>query len=113
VSDLFTPWFRDHSADEISTGLAATSVQWDRYRTFAETAVDPRVTDNPLFSTLHQPRIGEYFAPGLPLSVDGEHVAAVAAPALGDDTTDVLTERLGMTPDELHLLHESGVVATP
>ncbi|UXA11524.1 CoA transferase [Mycobacterium sp. SMC-8] len=111
LSELFSTWFGDHSADEISAGLAATSVLWDRYRTFAETAVDPRVTENPLFSTLHQPRIGAYLAPGLPLSIDGAHTTATAAPALGDDTADVLTQRLGMTPEDVHALHEAGVVA--
>ena len=112
LSGLFSAWFRDHSADEISSGLSKTSVLWQRYHTFAETAVDPRVTDNPLFSTLNQPRVGEYLAPALPLSVDGGHVAAVAAPALGDDTADVLAEHLAMSPEEVCHLRESGVVAT-
>jgi 2-methylfumaryl-CoA isomerase len=112
LSGLFSAWFRDHSADEISSGLSKTSVLWQRYHTFAETAVDPRVTDNPLFSTLSQPRVGEYLAPALPLSVDGGHVAAVAAPALGDDTADVLAEHLAMSPEEVCHLRESGVVAT-
>jgi 2-methylfumaryl-CoA isomerase len=91
--------------------LSGTSVLWERYRTFAETATDQRVTANPMFTPLDQPRIGQYLAPGLPLEIDGAYPAAVAAPALGDDTASVLGEWLGMTPDEIGRLTESGSVA--
>jgi 2-methylfumaryl-CoA isomerase len=86
-------------------------VLWERYRTFAETAVDERVTANPMFTSLVQPRIGQYLAPGLPLSINGDYPPAVAAPALGDDTAAVLGEWLGMTRDEIDGLTESGTVA--
>jgi 2-methylfumaryl-CoA isomerase len=111
LSGLFGEWFAGHTAEEITAGLSATSVLWDRYRTFAETVTDERVTANPLFTPLDQPRIGQYLAPGLPLEIDGVYPPAVAAPALGDDTTAVLGEWLEMTPDEVGRLTESGTVA--
>ncbi len=49
----------------------------------------------------NQPRIGEYLAPGLPMSIDGVYPPAVAAPALGDDTGAVLAEWLSLSPDEI------------
>jgi 2-methylfumaryl-CoA isomerase len=113
LSGLFTVWFREHAAAEITEALSATSILWERYRTFAETARDERVTANPLFTSLHQPRIGDYLAPGLPVSVDGVHPPAVAAPALGDDTVAVFGEWLGLSPDEVARLAEIGTVATP
>lgn len=109
LSGLFAVWFREHSADEIAAGLSSTSVLWERYRTFAETALDERVTANPLFSLLRQPRIGEYLAPGLPLSVNGDRSVAVPAPELGEDTVTVLTEA-GITPEEVQALTDAGVV---
>ena len=57
-------WFADHTAEEITTALSATSVLFERYRSFAETAKDERVTDNPLFSRLHQDGLGDYLARG-------------------------------------------------
>ncbi|MFN8032612.1 MAG: CoA transferase [Mycobacterium sp.] len=112
LSSLFAAWFRSHTADEITAALSASSVLWDRYRSFTEVAREPRVTDNPLFTSLDQPRIGTYLAPGLPMSVDGAHVAPQPAPALGDDTAAVLAERLGLTEEEIAGLVESGSVAT-
>jgi 2-methylfumaryl-CoA isomerase len=111
LSGLFAPWFARHTAEEVSAALSNSSVLWDRYLDFAEVAQDPRVTANPLFTMLTQPRIGSYLAPGLPMSVDGEHIAAEPAPALGDDTAAVLTE-LGLSVDEIATLVESGTVTT-
>jgi 2-methylfumaryl-CoA isomerase len=69
------------------------------------------VMANPMFAPLDQPRIGSYLAPGLPMSIDGTYPPAVAAPAVGDDTAAVLAECLGLSPDEIRRLTESGTVA--
>lgn len=112
LTGLFSPWFRSHTADEITAALSVKSVLWDRYRSFAEVVESPRVTDNPLFTTVEQPRIGSYPAPGLPMSVDGAHIRPRPAPAVGDDTAAVLGERLGLIAEEVAALVESGTVAT-
>lgn len=101
LSGLFAAWFGEHTADEIGTALAGSSVLFERYRTFAQVAADRRVTGNPLFSRLHQPGIGDYLAPGLPIAFDGTHPASAAAPALGQDTADVLIRCLGLSTDDI------------
>lgn len=111
LTGLFTLWFSEHTAEEITAALSATSVLWERYRSFAEVAVSDRVTANPLFRPLDQPRIGQYLAPGLPVSIGGVYPPAVAAPALGDDTAGVLAEHLGLSAGEIAALAESGTVA--
>jgi len=112
LTGLFSDWFCTRTATEITAALSATSVLWERYRTFAEVVDEQRVTDNPLFSALDQPRIGEYLAPGLPMSINGDYPRAVAAPALGDDTAAVLAEWLGLSGTEIDQLAESRTVAT-
>ncbi|MFG1929575.1 CoA transferase [Mycobacterium sp. NPDC048908] len=111
LSGLFSEWFSQHRADQVAAALSTTSVLWERYRTFAETAADAKVTANPMFSRVDQPRIGPYLAPGLPIQIDGTYPPAVPAPALGDDTAAVLSEWLGMTGDEISGLTASGTVA--
>jgi 2-methylfumaryl-CoA isomerase len=111
LSALFAEWFTTHTGAEIASALSATSVLWERYQTFAETAVDPRVTDNPLFTELEQPRVGRYLAAGLPMSIDGTYPTAVPAPALGDDTTDVLADWLSLDRAQIADLLGSGTVA--
>ncbi len=95
INGLFAPWFRARSAGEVATALAGGSMLWERYRSFTEVADSPRVRANPLFTPLEQPRIGTYPAPGLPMSVDGVHIAAAPAPALGRDNEAVPAEWLG------------------
>ena len=95
LNGLFADWFRAHTAEVVATALAATSVLWERYRTFTEVASSSRVTANPVFSELDQPRIGRHLAPGLPMSVDGAHTAPAPAPELGQHNAEVSAEWLG------------------
>jgi len=95
LNELFAQWFGSHTAAQIGAALAASSVLWERYQSFSEVASSPRVTENPLFAPLQQDRIGRYPAPGLPMSVDGAHVHAMPAPALGQDNTALPAEWLG------------------
>lgn len=95
LNGLFADWFRAHTAEDVATALAATSVLWDRYRTFTEVASSSRVTANPVFAELDQPRIGRHLAPGLPMSVDGAHTAPAPAPELGQHNAEVSAEWLG------------------
>ena len=111
LSGLFTTWFADHTAKQITAALSDTTVLFERYRTFAEVAEDPKVTANPLFSRLHQPGVGDYFAPGMPASFDGTHPASAPAPALGQDTANLLVQYLGLTTADIERLTSAKTIA--
>ncbi len=111
LTGLFTVWFSGHSADEITAGLSSTSILWERYRTFADVAAGPKVTDNPLFAMLDQPGVGTHLAPGLPFAIDGSHRRPEPAPRLGEHTADVLRDRLGISEAEIGRLTAEGTVA--
>ncbi|MGB3893611.1 MAG: CoA transferase [Mycolicibacter sinensis] len=111
LTGLFNGWFAERTGPQIEAALGGTSLLWDRYRSFAEVATDERLSDNAMFTALHQPRVGDYLAAGLPASLDGAHPPAVAAPELGADTGQVLAE-LGMTIDDIDRLRQNGTVAT-
>lgn len=111
LNGLFADWFGRHTGDEIAAALSATSVLWERYRTFAETAAGDRVTANALFAELDQPRIGRHLAAGLPMAIDGTYPSAVPAPALGDDTAAVLDEWLALDDERIAALRTAGTVA--
>lgn len=111
LTGLFTVWFTEHTAADVTAALARTSILWDRYRSFLDLVTDPRVTDNPMFSPLHQPGIGDYLAPGAPMIVDGGQAPARPSPWLGTDTTAVLGEHLGLSDDEIAELLAAATVA--
>ncbi|MEH3143383.1 MAG: CoA transferase [Mycobacterium kyogaense] len=111
LNALFAGWFARHTGEQIAAALAATSVLWERYRTFAETAASELVTANPLFTVLDQPRIGRYAATGVPMAIDGTYPPPGVAPALGDDTATVLGDWLGLDADRVAALRAAGAVA--
>jgi 2-methylfumaryl-CoA isomerase len=111
LSGLFATWFSDHTAKQITAALSETTVLFERYRTFAEVADDPKVTANPLFSRLQQPGVGDYFAPGMPATFDGAHPASAPAPVLGQDTADLLAQRLGLTTADIERLTSAKTIA--
>ena len=112
LNALFASWFSTHTATEVAAALSSSSVLWERYQSFAEVAASPRVTANPLFAPLDQPRIGQHLAPGLPMAVDGAHDRAGAAPELGQHSAEVLAEWLGLDDAEIAAMIESGALAT-
>ncbi len=93
LAALLARWFAGHTFGEVAGALDATSVVWDRYRSFADVVADPGVRANPLMSMVEQPGAGAYLAPGSPLSVDGRMAPARPAPVLGADTGEVLAGR--------------------
>jgi 2-methylfumaryl-CoA isomerase len=95
IAALLAPWFAEHSMDEVAAGLAATSVLWERYRTFAGLAADPATLANPLVSLIDQPGIGQILATGSPLAQPGAGGPPPAAPLLGADTGEVLRDLPG------------------
>ncbi|WP_433327133.1 CoA transferase [Spirillospora sp. CA-294931] len=111
IAGLLAPWFADRTLGEVSRALAATSVLWAPYRTFAEVAADPAVAANPLLAELDQPGIGRFLVPGSPLDLGGDAGRGAAlAPEPGGDTGTVLAEMLAMGADEIADLTGRGVV---
>jgi 2-methylfumaryl-CoA isomerase len=110
LSALFATWFADHTAEEITKALAATSVLFERYRTFAQAAEDELVTANPLFSQLHQDGLGDYLAPAMPTVFDDGYLTSEPAPRLGADTADLLTERLGLSAADVKRLKSARTI---
>ncbi len=112
LGGLFADWFHRHDAAAIEAALTASSVLWERYRSFGEVAAGPRVTANPLFAVIDQPGVGAYHAAGSPLAIDGAHPPAAAAPALGADTAAVLSGLLGLSDERIDRLVRDGIAGT-
>ena len=112
LAGLFERWFRQHDAAEITAALSESSLVWAPYRTFADVveSLSHPTGSNPIVDTVHQPGVGDYLSPGLPLVPAGRPVGAQPAPLLGQDTQSVLSERLGLTDEQIDHLRRDAVL---
>ncbi|MDO5697983.1 MAG: CoA transferase [Dermatophilus congolensis] len=113
LAGLIADWFSRHDTATVTSALSDTRVLWSPYRTFTDLAADDArlLREMPLFDTLDQPGVGALVAPGSPLVVNGERIPAAAAPAVGENTTDVLTA-FGLPADQLESLAADGVIGS-
>ncbi len=114
LGSILKPWTISRTLDEIARIFDEHGVCWGPYQTFMQLVdEDPRCSaENPMFSQVEQPGIGEYLAAGSPL-LFSEHgrLPAERAPQLGEHTDEILAGVLDLSDSEIGLLHDDGVVA--
>ena len=113
ITEILKPFFDTRVLAQFGSIFDATGVTWARYRTFREAIEnDPDCSaDNPMFSLLEHPGIGSYLTPGNPIAFSGvERIAPTRAPALGENTDELLAE-IGYSDGEIATLHDDKVVA--
>ena len=116
LCELFTPWFAKIRFADAKKALDEAGVCWGRYQTIEEFVKDdPECsTDNPLFSMVEQPGIGEYLTPSQAMKFsEFEHEPPGPAPLLGQHTDEILAEILKMGSTEISRLHDEKIVAGP
>jgi 2-methylfumaryl-CoA isomerase len=116
IGALLARWCSSHTLDEVRQAFAGTGVLWGHFQDFSQLIrSDPRCSDaNPLFATIHQPGIGRYMMPGLPLDFSADpRRPPHPAPRLGEHTDLVLSEVLRLSSAEIARLHDQGIVAGP
>ncbi len=117
LANLFAPWFQKLTLNEVSERLNQSGACWGPYRTFRQMLEeDPRCsTQNPMFSKIDQPGVGEHLVPGSALSFGGPAESdrnALRAPMLGEHTEQVLADDLKLTAAEIGNLVDQGLVLT-
>ncbi len=114
ISALVQAWVAARPFSEVAAAFDQHGVCWGKYQSVAElVAQDPSCsTENPMFTSIRQPGVGEVLAPGIPLSFsDVARRAAQPAPLLGAHTEQVLQELLGVTQAQYGQMLQQGLVA--
>lgn len=114
LARMIEPWFARHDHADVCRAFDEHGVCYGPYQTFRQMVEEDAdcSTDNPLFARVHQPGIGEYLMPGLPIRFGADvNLPPVAAPLLGQHTDEILAQDLGLSAGEIGRLHDAGVVA--
>jgi 2-methylfumaryl-CoA isomerase len=117
--DRLTPLIEDAMArretDDLAAAFETKAVCWGPYQTLRQAVSDDRYfsSANPILSEIDHPSGSRYLAPGAAATLPQEtRRAPVAAPPLGRDTDQVLSEVLKLSAAEIATLHDDGVVAS-
>ena len=111
LSGLFAVWFADHTAEEIAAALSRHHRVVRAVPHFRGGRRRPAGDRQSVVFPAAPTRRRRLSGPGLPAAFDGAHTAATAAPALGQDTADVLTECLGLTAADIARLADAKTIA--
>ena len=99
---------------EVKRALDEGGVCWGPYQSISDlVSNDPDCsTENPLFSLVDQPGIGEYLVPSQPIYFTGlDSEPASPAPLLGQHTDEILSEILCLGSTEIGKLHDAKIIA--
>jgi len=115
IAAVLAPWFAARDTATVVAVLEGAGVVCSAYRTFRDVVADagPDWAGNDLLAEVDQPGVGRHRSARTVLHSRSHPRPQVRpAPALGEDTEDVLRELLGLSTADLQELRAAGVVAS-
>ncbi|MEM8554455.1 MAG: CoA transferase [Pseudomonadota bacterium] len=113
ITDILKPWFQSRPAAVIGKLFDDAKLTWSEFRTVKEAVAQDRdlSADNPMFQELMQEGIGRYLVPGHAATFSEiARQAPKAAPLLGANTEEILSEVTGCDDTEIARLFDRGIV---
>ena len=112
TEDRLNEWAAQHTVQEVCTALDAAGIPNAPVNTIRETAQDPHFAEaRNMFPTYDQPGIGAVRVTNLPLRFpENGDVPLTAAPALGEQTREILADLLGMDEKTILEMRDNGVL---
>jgi crotonobetainyl-CoA:carnitine CoA-transferase CaiB-like acyl-CoA transferase len=108
---LLVPLLKARRVEAWVSALEAAGVPCGRVRSVAEALDGPQVAARGLLLELTHPLAGRGRYVGKPIHQSGaQRASSRPPPLLGEHTSEVLRERLGLAPDSLATLQREGVV---
>lgn len=114
IADCFAQVIKRKPFAEIAILFDSHGVCWGKYQTVKEMVdSDPACsTENPMFSQVQQPYIGQTLTPSIPINFGVGRITAERAPYLGEHSEAILLDTLKLSSGQLGGLIDRGIVAT-
>lgn len=102
-------WAGQHTAEEAYHALAPQRIPISPVLSVDELLASNHLRDRNYFQSADHPVAGQHTHPGAPVRMSALDWQTTRAPLLGEHTTEVLVDELGLTPAELTRLRAAGV----
>lgn len=108
---LITPWFMEHTKEEILAICLENRVPCAPVRTFGEVLEDPHLNSRDFFQEVEHPHAGNLRYPGSPYRLPESPCRYLRpAPILGQHNQEILCGELGIDPSRLPDMARAGVI---
>ena len=108
---LITPWFMQHTKEEILQICLEKRIPCAPVRNFDEVLDDPQLNSRDYFQDIRHPEAGTLRHPGPPYRLSATPCRNMRpAPTLGQHNVEILCGELGMEPSELPEMARAGVI---
>ncbi len=110
IDALFLPWVLERTKAEVMQQAQSHGVPVAALHTMADIFGDPQLRERAYFTLLDHPEAGRLEYPEPPFKLSETPASMRRAPLLGEHTSEVLTGKLGYSPQEVVVLRQRGVV---
>ena len=110
VNEMIAVWTRQHDKHEAMRIIGAAGIPSGAVLDTMELHSDPSFEARGIMQTIHHPKIGDYKMPAWPVRFDGRPPEVKPAPLLGQHSSEVLNEWLGLPVGEIDSLKQTGVI---
>ncbi|PKB63506.1 MAG: hypothetical protein BZY80_07000 [SAR202 cluster bacterium Io17-Chloro-G2] len=108
---LITPWFMEHTKEEILAICLENRIPCAPVRTFGEVLEDVHLNSREFFKDVEHPQAGNLRYPGAAYRFSESPCRYVrSAPALGQHNQEILCGELGLDPSRLPAMARAGVI---
>ena len=108
--EIIAAWTRKRTKYEVMETLGTAGVPCGAVLDSGDILRDRHLQERGSILTMHHPVRGDWELAGPPVRLSASQVEYVPSPLLGQHTEEVLAEKLGLTPEAVHALRESGAI---
>ena len=109
IDRMISDWTRRHDKHEAMRLIGGAGVPAGAVLDTGDLLREPSFEERGIIQTMRHPK-GEFRMPAFPVRFDGAPAPVKPAPLLGEHTTEVLGEWLGMSAGDLEAMHRDGIV---
>jgi len=110
IDDMVTKWTRSRTKQEAMEAIGSSGIPCGAVYDTMEIINEPHFEERGIFQHIKHPQRGDFKMASWPVKMSGMNVPVKSAPLLGEHNEAVLTEWLGISPDDVKTMKNKGTL---